>query len=232
MPDPPALGQPKAWEEERMELSILARLLRRYWWLIGVAVFAGLSSTAYFTYAQELVYRASATMVIGPSRKVVSIEDVIRSLDALARRSLVATYAEIPSSTVVGERVRTRLKLSSAQMRRYKVRTSVLPDTNVLRVEVKGPDAQLTAAIANATVEESQLYALEFYEGVLGLQALDQATPPLQAGARNLSRNLGTALVLSLLLGVGVAFLAEYVRRPGHARAGKKATKTEAEQYV
>lgn len=214
-----------------MNSFTLIRVVGRSWWVIGLTLIVGLSTTIYFTRRQPPIYQATTTVVIGPSGRLTEVSQIVNSLNALDRRSVVATYAKIPTSRTVRDRTREQLGLSSSQMRLYRVRTAIVPDTNILQIIVEGPDPRLVADVANAIAEQTKNYAPEFY-GIFGLSILDRALPPTRPVAPELARNVSLGAVLGLLLGIGLALLIEYGRRWKHASTKEPAPEPPAELYV
>jgi capsular polysaccharide biosynthesis protein len=214
-----------------MNFLTFIQILGRSWWIIGLTLVVGLGSTAYFTHRQTPIYQATTTVVIGPSEKLAKIGEIVDSLNTLDRRSVVATYAKIPTSRTVRDRAREQLGLSHSQMRLYQVRTSVVPDTNILQIAIEGPDPRLAAEVANAVAEQAKSYVQEFY-GIFGLKVLDRASQPSRPVGPELTRNLSVGAVLGLLLGIGLAFLIEYGRRWKHPSAEQPAPESEAELFA
>ena len=195
-----------------MDFLTLIRIVKRSWWIVVLAMVGVFASTALFTFTQTPIYQAITTLVISTDQSVTDVNDVVRSLDSLDRRTFVATYAKLPSSHTVISRAQQQLKLSPTQMQSYQVSTLVVPDTMILAVSVEGPDSGLTAALANAVAEEAKSYAKEFY-GTYRLRVLDPAVAPRRPARPEIPRNLVTGALLGLLLGVGFMFLSEYIRR-------------------
>src|SRR5438105_2443416 len=76
--------------------SLRARL--RHAWVALLVFAATLGTVAYLTARETTVYRASATMIVAPTSAVEGEGDVLRSLDTLERRSVIATFAKLPSA--------------------------------------------------------------------------------------------------------------------------------------
>ena len=194
-----------------MDFLTLIQIVKRSWWIVILALVGVFASTALFTFTQTPIYHAITTLVIATDQSVTDVNDIVRSLDSLDRRTFVATYAKIPSSHTVISRAQRQLKLTPTQLQLYQVSTLVVPDTMILAVSVEGPDAGLTAALANAVAEEAKNYAKEFY-GTYRLRVLDPAAQPPHPARPEIPRNLMTGALLGLLLGVGLVFLREYIR--------------------
>jgi capsular polysaccharide biosynthesis protein len=138
----------------------------------------------------------------------------VDTLNTLDRRSVVATYAKIPSSRTVRTKALEQLGISGAQRYAYYVRSTVVPDTNIIEVLVEGPAPGTTAEMANAVSQQAREYVRHFY-GIYGLKVLDPARPSTLAVKPRIGRNLGVSLVFGLFLGIVTALLLEFRRSPG-----------------
>ena len=213
-----------------MSLEALKLFFKRYWWMILLAFAIGFGSAAFFTRRRTPTYRATTTLVVGPNENLKTTREVVDSLNTLDRRSVVATFARLPSGRTVRERAQQQLQLNESQLAPYEVKTAVVPDTNVLEVSAEGPDARLAAAFADAVADQTTTYAREIYD-IYGMKVLDRAKVPTEEAGPGLSRNLLTGAVLGLLIGVGVASLFEALRRYGRGRAARE-SEPEVQRYV
>ena len=204
---------------------------KRYWWVIVLAFAIGFGSTAFFTRRRPPAYRATTTLVIGPNESLKTSREVVDSLNTLDRRSVVATFARLPSSRTVRERAQQQLQLTDEQLTPFEVRTVVVPDTNVLEVSVEGPDPRLATAVADAVAEQTMGYTREFY-GIYGMKVLDRAKEPTERVGPGPSRSLVVGAVLGILIGVGVASLFEYLRRLRGDQAAQTTREAGVERYV
>lgn len=185
--------------------------LKRYWWIIVIAVAFAIGSTFYFAKQQPPAFAAKATLVIVPINGLATTREIVDSLNTLDRRSIVATYALLPSSRTIRERARSQLRLSEAQIRPYTVRTAVVPDTNALDVTAEGPNARFAAALAHAVAEQSVFFTREFY-GIYDMKVLDWPSVPKQALGPGLLRELAVGGILGLLVGIGAALFLGFIR--------------------
>jgi diguanylate cyclase (GGDEF)-like protein len=132
----------------------------------------------------------------------------------LSRRTEIATtYTEVASSRTIKKSSLDRLELSKEQRQNLAVKSQLVAGTNVLKITVEAPDPTLAKEVANAVGVEMIAYTKELYEPFV-LKPLDEAmlrnTPVRPTKQTNIL--LGGAF--GLVLGAGLAFLAEYLRSP------------------
>jgi uncharacterized protein involved in exopolysaccharide biosynthesis len=178
--------------------------LRRWWWLVPTAAFVAGGLAFLVTTRETPTYAAMATAAVAPSREVQDPADVLRSLETLERRTVVATFARMASTDESLERAAEIMGVETAELSTYSVNASVISSTNLIRVRVEGPDAAQAAALANATlvvVEESarELYQLFRIERV---EAASVARRPIRPEP---VRSVGVAALFGLLLGGSAA---------------------------
>ena len=198
-----------------MTLTEFLRIARRSWWIVACWTVAVFASIAFFTVRQTPIYEATTTLVVWPDETSAEHHEVVNSLAALDRRSIIATYAKIPSSVAVQEAARQQVQLSPVEMQQFQTRASVVPDTDILRLVVEGPDPHLVTVLANAIAEQATRYAKEF-SGIFQLRVLDPAAVPTHPERPDLIRNLSIGVVLGLVLGLGWVFLLEYLLHARH----------------
>lgn len=188
------------------------RALRRGWWIVLLVAAVTVAVAWFLARSQDPVYRASATLVATPSSSVEDQDEVLDAVETLERRTIVATFAEIPSAFGTRERAARRLGVEPADIRYYWIGGSVLPHTNVVRVDVIGPDAERTAEVADAVAAATRRQARSFY-GVFTLRHLAAAEVPDEPERPDPERALAVGGVLGLFLGALAALAAEALRR-------------------
>jgi len=197
-----------------VELKLYVRVLLKRWWLIVPTFLVTFTATIVFTFTQAPVYVATATFIVSPSAAFQDARSFLSGLDVLGNKSQVAnTYVEIATSYAVRHEIATELGLSPAQARTLLVKGKLRAGTNVIELSVEGNDPALIAHFANRVGERTVDYAQKLYE-VYDLKPLDTARPPLESTSPNKKLNLALGGVLGLALGVGLAFLAEYLQTP------------------
>jgi receptor protein-tyrosine kinase len=191
------------------------RALRAGWWIVALAFAAALGAAALFTSREVPVYRASATVVVAPNETVEGVGDVLRSLETLERRSVIATFARIPSTAQARAAVAQRLG-TKGDLGGYRIEASVLPNTNILKIDVEGPEPKTTAAAANAAAELIHDEVRSLYR-IYTTRTLSAAAPPSRPVHPDPRRNYVVAGLLGLLAGLVAALALDRLRPAGAA---------------
>jgi diguanylate cyclase (GGDEF)-like protein len=158
-------------------------------------------------------YRASATFLVFPNANLTSSRDVVTSLDTLDRKTVSATYAEIMNSArVYGDAIQ-KLKRSPKTLSDYNHNVLVQENSNVLVLDVEGPDPQTTAALANSTGQTGINYIKGIYQ-VFDISFLDQAALPAEPISPQPLRDGAIAAGIGLLVGLLVTLVKEQLRLP------------------
>lgn len=193
--------------------DLYRRALTRRWWVVLLAVGLAVAAAAWATSRQTPLYRASTTMAVIPNSEVSGTEDVLRSLDTLERRTVVATFARIPSAAETRADAARRMGIDGKAIRSYQLRASVLPNTNIIKVDAEGPDAKRVADLANAAAAVTRREARSMYR-IYTMHPLEKAVPPRRAIHPTPARNYLIAGILGLFLGLAAALLLERLSAP------------------
>ncbi|MCF6278030.1 MAG: diguanylate cyclase [Anaerolineales bacterium] len=195
-----------------MEINLYWRTLRRGWWIILLTMLVALNASLLFSYLTPPVYEATARFVLSPNAGVYdSSWDVVSSLDTLDRRSIINTYKELLSSSSIYEKSLTVQNMGeAASLDDYSITATVIPDTNILKLTVDGPEPERVLAVAEAVSAQALVFINNLYP-VYNFSVLDkpelQAEPiyPLPA------QNAGLALLIGGIVGVSLAFAREQI---------------------
>lgn len=185
--------------------------LRRNWIIVVVIFAITLIVTAILTTRQTPVYETSAQLVVAPSASTTDAADVVRTLETLERRTVVATFARIAATEESRIAVAQALKVPVARVRSFRTHGSVVPNTNIIRIDTRGPDPAMAASIANATAEHTAREAAALYR-VYALQFLARATPPRAPVFPDRKRNYLVGAAIGLALGAAIALARERLR--------------------
>lgn len=189
------------------------KYLRQRWWIVPAAVLISTATSLVVTVRQSPVYRATTTQVVTPNSRLESNEHILRSIDTLERRSVVATFARIPGTREAREKAAAVMGIDLQTLAPYTIRCAVLPSTNLLQVDVEGPDPERAAELANVVADVVQQDGREMYR-VYKIDTLARAVPPLGPIHPDPRRNLLAGGVVGAFIGVLAALGAGYVASP------------------
>ncbi len=198
-----------------MELRLYLQMLQRSWWIVFLTALAALAIALAAVYLTTPIYRSTASFVVSPNLDYFSEDntDVLRSLEALDKRSIIATYAEVLNSNKILEQTMAVVQLPPSEMANYTHSTVVLPDANLLELSVDGPDPQKTSVIANSLGQQAINYISDLYT-VYDVSFMDPATQPTVPIRPQPIRDASLAFVLGLAVGAVLAILREQLRTP------------------
>ena len=197
-----------------MEIKLYFRMLQKNWWLILLTAMTALTVSLAISYAAVPQYRSIARFIIIPSSTLTSGADVVRSLDTLDRRSVVATYAEVMNSSRILAGSAEFLGLDATEIiKDYNIQAVDLPDSSVLELTVSGPNPSLAAQLANAIGLQSITFTRSL-NLIYELNFLDTAIPAELPFSPEPLRDGLVALVLGTALGGFLAVVSEQIRVP------------------
>lgn len=187
------------------------RAARRGWWLALLVAGVTVLAAWYLSTRQNPVYKASATLVVTPSSELEDGGDLLDAIETLERRTIVATFSKIPAVPDVREDAARRMGVEPGDVRYYWIGASVLPNTNVIRIDVLGPEPERAAELADAVASASRREARGLYK-VFTLRRLARAEVPRSPERPDPERALAVGGVLGLFLGALGALALEAVR--------------------
>ena len=193
------------------ESGIVFGGLRRGWWIVLLATLIGLASAWFWTQRERPRYLASATLVATLSSSIDDTSDVLRGIETLERRTVIATFAEVPGREETKQKAAERMGVEPSELRAYWIGGAVIPHTNLLRVDVRGPDPELAARVADAAADVTRRESRRLYR-VYTLRNLEAATPPRRPETPDPTRNVVVGGILGLFFGLALALAAEALR--------------------
>src|SRR3990172_1802652 len=127
-----------------MEMRFYLRIIRRGWWLILIAALVAVNlSLVYSYYIARPTYEAVARFIVSPNIQNIESRDLVNSLEALDKRSIISTYAEVLNSHEIINGTLNALGADPAQFEQeYNTFVTVLPDANIIRFSAQGPDPE------------------------------------------------------------------------------------------
>jgi len=168
------------------------RIARLHWRAIAITIALTTVIAALLVVALPKHYRATAIGAVAPRADSLTPSETFHGIEALDRRSVVATVAALPATAL-------------PPTRDYDVSAVVLPNTNLVRIDVDAPTPEIAASIANATLSElaGQTSSMFRYYGVTPVR---RAVPPIDAASPRRGRIVASGLIVGLFLGAGVAY--------------------------
>lgn len=187
------------------------RRIGRHWKLI-IAIAAVATLIAWmFAALQPKRYRASAIAAVTPNVNTLAVSEVLRGVDTLERRTLVATIAALASTPLT-----RRQTIGSEEGDGYTIEAVVMPNTNLLRVNVEGADPKRVATIANKVPDVIGAQTTAMYKFYRVTMASEAGVPHVAAYPR-VGRTVAAGLLVGLALGAIVAYSIDR-RRPAAVR--------------
>ena len=168
------------------------------WKRIAIIAIAGAIIGWSIAALQPARYRASALAAVTPLADSLEPNETLRSLEALERRTVVATIAALASTPVI----RTQARAGSD----YDLEATVLPNTNLFRIDVEGASPATTATIANRLPQllSAQTTAMFKYYSV---RMVSPAVAPSAPYLPRPMRAMAAGLLIGLFAGVLLAWL-------------------------
>jgi diguanylate cyclase (GGDEF)-like protein len=196
-----------------MEVNIYLRAFQRGWWIIVLLALAAMNFSLLVSYFTPPVYETSSRFVVSPNAAVYSNSwDIVDSLDTLDRRSIINTYKELLASPAVYRTNPELQNMSSAELdSRYNIVAVVIPDTNILKLTVEGPDPDGVVLVANAVGKEALEYINKLYP-VYNFSILDEPDIPTKPIRPEPVGNAALALLIGTVLGTALAFSREQLQ--------------------
>ncbi|HIE38481.1 MAG TPA: hypothetical protein EYH30_06280 [Anaerolineales bacterium] len=124
-----------------MEFGQIVGILRKRWWIIGVAVVATAASAFLFSRLQTPTYHSTVEVVIQPARPDFGLTQ--------SAKTLLRSYMTVADSNFWAQEVIDRLRLDmTPQQLRSNARFAAEDDRMVLRIEIEDTDGEQANRIA------------------------------------------------------------------------------------
>ncbi|MBL8050019.1 MAG: diguanylate cyclase [Anaerolineales bacterium] len=194
-----------------MEVRFILKILQRGWWLILISALLALNfSLIYSYYIAVPQYEAVARFIVSPNLQNTDNQDVVNSLEALDKRSIIATYAEVLNSYQITREALLLLGDNPSDFSEYTMSATLLPDANIIRYSVKGPNPEVAALLANGIGQYAIDYVRRLYV-VYNIDFLDKAIPDDEAVRPRPLQDALLALMVGVVMGVGLAIFRDQV---------------------
>jgi hypothetical protein len=189
--DPPPPGRAKA--RPTLTSEQLIRIARTRWKAMAVAIAAALVVAVIIAAALPKRYRATAVGVVAPLTNTLTPSEAFHGVEALDRRSVVATVAALPST-------------AWSQHHDYDITAAVLPNTNLVRIDVDANSPEMASSVANTTLNELGAQTTSMFK-YYGVTPVTRAIPPAAASSPHRARILAAGLIVGLFLAAALAYV-------------------------
>jgi uncharacterized protein involved in exopolysaccharide biosynthesis len=194
-----------------MAFSDYVRVLRQFLWLIVAATVAGALVALVALLLPSAKYKAEFSVALAPNTTDAGAYGNL--VDALDRRSIPSTLAEVINSPVVKDAAATESGVSRDGMT---VDAILVTDSNVVQGTVTGTDSKRTRDYATALVNTSSKKFTDLYP----LYTVSRLREPTEVDS--VPRHVATGVLLGALSGALLAYLVALAidaNRRGHSRA-------------
>jgi capsular polysaccharide biosynthesis protein len=193
-----------------MELKRYLQIVRRWAGLVAVGYLVTSATTFWLVSTGTPMYESKGTLLLGP-RLPGAVGDAIDASDLLIRGVKIGkTYATIAVSSSIRDRSEDRVD-PSIDVSDANVTADVLTDTNILEISVTATDPAAAHALAAAVVDETTDYVADLDDAYV-MVPLDEPILPKNTVGSNATLTIVIGMFFGLILGVGLALLAEYLK--------------------
>lgn len=191
----------QAWygDELSERAGRMFRTFRSEWRIVAIVAIAVTAAAWIYAVVQPKQYRATALAAVTPVTSGLDPGDVIRGVETLERRTIVASIAAIAGTPMLKRQAFAGL-LPGGTDDGYTIEAVVLPNTNLVQVSVEGTDRTRVAAAANRipALLAQQTRSIYRYYGVTVVSPASPADEPFEPRT---GRIAAAGLFLGILAG-------------------------------
>ena len=197
-------------EEETISLKEIVQIIKKRILMIISITFCAVFLSGLATYFMITpIYKADSQFLVSQNQSETTVElnDIRTNIE------LISTYSEIIRSNRILDEVIDDLNITiGSNALRNKITVSNAGNSQVVTISVTDPDPKIAVDLANTTVEVFQ-NRIDSLMNVNNVNVLNEAVLPEDPTpiSPNLFMNLVIAFVLGGMIGVGLAFLLDYL---------------------
>lgn len=198
-------------EFEEIDLRELFDIIRKRLVLIAIIMAVSVVTMAILSFfVLDKEYEASTSLIVGNPQDY-NTSSQLQYNEVMMYQKLLKTFSEIAKSRMVSEKVISAMNLNCSVGNLQK-RISITPvgDTQMMIIKVQDGNPEMAAAIANELAKIFK-YQVGTIMKIDNIQVIDAAKIPVSPIKPKPYLNIAIAFMLSLMVGVGVCFLLEYL---------------------
>ncbi len=154
-------------------------------------------------------FRAETRLIVVPNAELDDSRNVLRSLETLERRTVIATFAGIPEEPSLIDAALQILNVPSD--REFVLDTRVLPNTNMIVIEVTDISAEFAAQLVDQLADQTVELAPSLYR-IYSLRKISSASIPDEPSWPSWRNNLLAGGLLGLFIGLLLVFTRDYTK--------------------
>ncbi|MCP1188539.1 Wzz/FepE/Etk N-terminal domain-containing protein [Priestia flexa] len=197
--------------EETIDIKELFQTLKKRLWLIGlITIVAAIISAVISFFVLTPIYQSQTQILVNQAK---SDQQLYNANEVQTNIQLINTYNVIITSPAILDTVKNDLNLTeTVDELTEKIEVSSATNSQVVEITVKDSSPHLAAKIANKTAEvfQSEISKIMNIDNVSILSKAEVKDDVSPVKPQPLL-NIAIAIVVGLMLGVGVAFLLEYL---------------------
>ena len=194
-----------------MELREFLQIIKKRSKTIVLITLAIILITVIFNiFILDDVYEVYTTLMVSSKKDRSSTQD-IQYNDILLNQKLVKTYSTIATSNRVMEQVIAELGISaSPEDLKEKLTVTSVGETEIIKISVLDKDREFAVDLANVTADAFMNEVVDIMK-MDNVQVIDEAQIPEKPVKPRRLLNMVVAAILGIMVGLGVAFLQEYL---------------------
>jgi capsular polysaccharide biosynthesis protein len=198
--------------EDTLGLTDVLGVLHRRFWIVLLVVLIAVSLAGLLSYVVlPPIYQADTTLIVNERPGLTQSTGGVDYGQIETNRSLAVTYARIIASRAILQDTIDTLGLSeTVKQLTDKTTVQVQGQTEIIAVRVRDKSAARAAIMANAIAKSFIAQLPTLVNRVENVSIIDRAVPVAEQVSPRPVLNMAVAFVSALMLGLLLAFLADY----------------------